>query len=81
MHDSYKVMSKAVGVKKPQEAQKARDLWAMKAAMDRREEFYDPARKDNSLGRHKTLLEMWEEHLKDPIEALDKALKCVQDQY
>ena len=32
MYDSYKVMSKAVGVKKPQEAQKAKALWAMKAA-------------------------------------------------
>ena len=81
MYDSYKIMSKAVGVKKPQEAQKARALWAMKAAKDRREEFYDPARKDNILGRNKTRLELWEEHLKDPIVALDKAPKCVEDQY
>ena len=29
MYDSYKEMSKAVGVKKPHEAQKARALWAM----------------------------------------------------
>ena len=28
------------------------------------------------LGRNKTRLELWEEHLKD----LDKALKCVEDQ-
>ena len=34
--DSYKIMSKAVGVKK---AQKARGLWAMKAAKDKREDF------------------------------------------
>ena len=81
MYDSYKIMSKAVGVKKPQEAQKARGLWAMKAAKDRREEFYDPARKDNILGRNKTRQELWEEHLKDPIVAVDKALKCVEDQY
>ena len=27
----------------------------------------DPARKDNILGRNKTRLELWEEHLKDPI--------------
>ena len=53
----------------------------MKAAKDRREEFYDPARKDNILGRNKTRLELWEEHLKDPIVALDIALKCVEDQY
>ena len=41
-------MSKALWVKKPQEAQKAKALWwVMKAAKDRREEFYDPAHKDN----------------------------------
>ena len=37
--------------------------------------------KDNILGRNKTRLELWEEHLKDPTVALDKALKCVEDQY
>ena len=61
-------MSRAVGVKKPQEAEKAKALWAMKAAKDRKEEFYDPARED------------WEEHLEDPIVALDKAPKFVEDQ-
>ena len=39
MYDSYKVMSRAVGVWKPQEAQKAKALWAMKAAKERKEEF------------------------------------------
>ena len=53
----------------------------MKAAKDRREEFHDLARKDNILGRNETRLELWEEHLKDPIAALDKASKCVEDQY
>ena len=52
MYNSYKVISKAVGVKKPQAAQKAKALWAMKTAKDRREEFYDPARKDNILRRN-----------------------------
>ena len=61
-----KVMSKAMGVKN--------------VAKDRKEEFYDPARKDNILGRNKTRLELWEEHLKDPTVALDKVLKCVEDQ-
>ena len=28
--------------------------------------------------KKKTRLELWEEHLKDPIVALDKALKCVE---
>ena len=53
----------------------------MKAAKDRREKFYDLARKDDMLGRNKTRLELWEAHLKDPIEALDKAPKCVEDQF
>ena len=44
-------MSKASGVEKPQEAQKARALWAMKAAKDRKEEFYDPAHKDDIFGK------------------------------
>ena len=53
----------------------------MKAAKDRKEEFYDRARKDNILERNATRLELWEEHLKDQIVALDEALKCVEDQY
>ena len=81
MYDSYKVMSRAVGVKKPQEAQKAKVLWAMKAARDRKEEFYDPAREEDISKRNKTRLELWEERLKDPTAALDKALKCVESQY
>ena len=48
-------------------------------AKDRKEEFNDPARKDHILGRNTTRLELWEEHIKDPIVALDKALKCVED--
>ena len=48
-------MSRAV-VKKPHEAQKATALWAMKAARNRRDDFYDLARKDNSLRRKKTRL-------------------------
>ena len=53
-------MSEALGVKQPQEAQKARALWAMKTAKDRKEEFYDPARKDNILRKtSKTQLWPW----------------------
>ena len=71
MRDSYKEMSRAVGVKKPQEAQA---LWAMKAAEDRKEEFYYPAREEDNSRRNKTRLEFfWEEHLKDSIAALVKA--------
>ena len=70
-----------MGVKKPQEAQKAKALWAMKAAKDSKEEFYDPAREEDISKRNKTRVELREEHLKDPIAALDMALKCVESQY
>ena len=53
----------------------------LKAARDSGEEFYDPERKDSILGRNKTRLELLEEHLKDPLIALDKALRCVENQY
>ena len=43
MYEAYKEMSRAVGVRKPQEAPKAKVLWAMKAGKDRKEEFYHPA--------------------------------------
>ena len=45
----------------------------MKAAKDRMEEFYGPARGEDISRRIKTRLEFWEEHLKDSIAALDKA--------
>ena len=81
MYDSYKEMSKALGGKKPQEAQKAKALWAMRAAEDWKEEYYDLAREEDISRRNKTRSKLWEEHLSDPSVALDKALKCVEDQY
>ena len=78
------------GVKQPQETQmllakrlgSARALWAIKQPKDnRREEFYDPARKDNILGRKYNAIGAVEEHPKDLIVALVKAQKCVEDQY
>ena len=63
-------MSKATGAKKPSESEQAKALWAMKAAKDRGEEKYDPARKGDILGRTKTRLDLLEEHLEDPIIAL-----------
>ena len=35
-------MNRAVGVKKPQETQKAKALWKTKAAKDAGEDYYDP---------------------------------------
>ena len=58
---------------------KAKALWAMKAAWNRGEEFYDPARKEDILGRTKTRLELWEEHLKDPMAALAKSLESLEN--
>ena len=49
LFDAYKEMSRAVGVEKPQEAQKAKALWKMKAAKDAGEENNDPEREDNIL--------------------------------
>ena len=51
-------MSKAVGVRKPNESHKAKAVCKMKAARDSGEDFYDPERKDNILGRNKTRLEL-----------------------
>ena len=81
LYDVYKDMSRSVGVKKPQEAQKAKALWKMNGAKDAGEEHYDSAREDNILGRNMTRLALWEEHLKDPSEALDEALKCAENSW
>ena len=81
LYDAFKEMSRAVGVKKPQEAQEAKALWKTKAAEDAGDEYHDPEREDNILGRNKTRLAPWEEQFKDPIVALDKALKCVENSY
>ena len=54
MYEAYKEMSRAVGVKMPQEAHKAKALLAIKAAKDRKEEFYDPAREEDISRRNKT---------------------------
>ena len=59
LYEHYKEMSKAAGVKKPNENQKAKALCKMKAAKDRGEDIHDPDRKD-ILGRNKTRLELWE---------------------
>ena len=58
---------------------KAEALWAMNADWHRCEEHNDPARKEDILGRTKTRLDLWEEHLKDPIAAMAKALGCLEN--
>ena len=68
-------MSRAVEVKKPQEAQKAKALSKMKAAKEAGEEYNDPTCQDNILGRNQTRFALWEEHLKDPVVALDQSVE------
>ena len=48
LYDAYKEMSRAVEVKKQQEAQKAKALWKMKAAKEAGEEYDDPKRDDTT---------------------------------
>ena len=43
--------------------------------MDAGEEYHEPTREESIKGRNETRLALWEAHLKDPIVALDKALK------
>ena len=50
----------------------------MRAAKDAGEEYHDPMCEDGIKGRNETRLALSEEHLKDPIVALDKTLKCVE---
>ena len=74
----YREMSQATGARKPSASHKAKAFWTMKAAWDRSEEYYDPARNEDILGRTKIRLDLREEHLKDPIAALAKALECLE---
>ena len=67
--------------KKPSESQKAKAFWAMKAAKDRREEYDDPARKDYVWEGNTQDWSRGKSTPKDPIAALDKALKCVGSKF
>ena len=68
-------MSKAAGAKKPSESQKAKALWAVKAAKDREMKSMTQPAKKTFFERKQTRLELREEHLKDPIIALDKSFE------
>ena len=58
-------MSKATGAKKPSGSQKSESPLGNESG---------PARKEDILGRTRTRLDLWEEHLKDPIVALEKSI-------
>ena len=51
LYCNFRDMSKATGAKKPSESPKPKSLWAMRAARDRDEKFYDLARKEDMPGR------------------------------
>ena len=54
LYEHYKKMSRAAEIRKPNESQKARALWKMKAARYSGKEFSDPERKDSIMERNKT---------------------------
>ena len=80
MYDHHREMSKATGVKKKtNESEKAKAVWAMKAAKDRERNTTTWLAERTFLGRNRTRLELRDEHLKDPIIALGKAFKCLEN--
>ena len=72
-------MRKAAGVKKPSESQESEGPVGYEGSLGQevRNTMIQLAKK-NILGRKQRTLELWEEHLKDPITALDKALRCLE---
>ena len=53
----------------------------MKAARDRDDEFHDPARKNDIPGRPQTRLDLWEEHLKNPVALTKVLVDCLDADY
>ena len=63
MCESYNEMSRAVGVRKPHEVEKAKALWKMKEAKQAGEEYYDPERhpgeKQHDFGKNTSKIRLW----------------------
>ena len=57
--------------------QKARAMWAMRAAKDREAKCYDPNHHKDNQDRNQSRLGVWEVHLKSPVAALAKVLECL----
>ena len=72
LYDYHKEMGRAAAPRKPNESHKSESPLENERGKGSGEFFCDPQRKDNILERNKTRLELWEEHLKDPIVALDR---------
>ena len=77
----HRELSQAAGAKKPSESQKSESPLGNESGLVQGEEFYDPVCEEDILGRTTTRLELWEEHLKDPLAALAKALGCLENPY
>ena len=73
----YRELYQATFTKKPGDSQKAKALWTVKAARDRDDGFYDPARKNDIQGRTRTRVVLREEHRKSLVAVLAKALDCL----
>ena len=76
MYYHHKNLHQAVKSKKPGDNKKARALWAMKEATDRKEDYYDPNHQTCFQERNHIRLGVWEVHFKSPMAALAKALEC-----
>ena len=76
LYDACKEMIRAVGVKKATRGPESKSPLENECSQGC---GCDPVREDDILVRNKTRLALWEEHLEDPIVALDKALKCVEN--
>ena len=69
MYYHYKALHQAVRTKKPGDNQKARALWAMKAAKERELQFYDPTHQErHSIKTSNT----------DKLADLAKASECLE---
>ena len=64
MYYHCKELHLAVGTKKLGDNRRAKALWAMKAAKDREDTFYDPTHQKDIQERAQTRQRLWEEHLK-----------------
>ena len=61
MYYYYTEFTRRLGTKKPGESHEARALWAMKAAKNKEEQFYDTTHQKDIQGRPQTRLGLWEE--------------------
>ena len=74
-------MRKAAGVRKPNESKRSEGRLEDEGGKRRGSGFFMTQSARTTFWEEKKRLELSEEHLKDPIVALDKALKCLEKPY